>query len=38
MLQGAGHAPGRGRDARVQGQDIIAYGRPPLQMDLLLLQ
>ena len=38
MLKGTGHALGRGRDASVQGQDIIAYRRAPLQMDLLLLQ
>lgn len=38
MLQGAGHSLGRGRDAHIQRQDVVADGRAALQIHLPLLQ
>ena len=38
MLQGAGHSLGRGRDANIQRQDVVADGRAALQIHLPLLQ
>ena len=38
VFQGAGHSLGRGGDAHVQRQDIIADGRATFQIHLLLLQ